>query len=137
MIETDLHREFEASQTRAREAMDILLAQGVSVTAFMVSAWPGLERVAPVGRLWHPHPDGQAAIVLPVWRGPGPLYEDDPVLVDLVAFRTARPDRWFYRDGAPGLVLGDDRLDQRWSPGRRFGCLSRRSHGCKPGAGAP
>jgi hypothetical protein len=110
-IETELLRDLEAAQTRSREAMDILLAQGVSVTAFMTSGWPGVDRIVTVERLWRPDPDGQDMIILPVWLGPGPLCDDDPILVDLIAFQVEQPDRWHYRDGKPGLVLGDDQLD--------------------------
>ena len=112
MNELDLLRELEAAQARAREAMDLLLALDVGVTAFMTSAWPGMERITTVGRLWHPDPCGLDAIVLPVWRGPGPLYDADPVLIDLIAFAAEHPDRWYYSDGKPGLVLGDGHLDQ-------------------------
>jgi hypothetical protein len=109
-IETDLIRDFEASQTRAREAMDMLLALDVEVTSFLVSGWPGVDRVTTVGRLWHPDPCGKDMIILPVWRGPGPLYEPDPILIDLLAFTTGDPDTWYYRVGGPGPVLGDDHL---------------------------
>ena len=112
ITEIDLHRDFEAAQARAREAMDLLLAMNVEVTAFMTSGWPGVERVTTVSRLWHPNPSGQDMIILPVWRGPGPLYEADPIMVDLLAWAAAEPDRWYYRDGAAGLVLGDDHLGQ-------------------------
>jgi hypothetical protein len=112
MNELDLLRDLEAAQARAREAMDLLEAAGVSVTAFMTSGWPGIERVATVGRLWHPHPSGTNMVVLPAWLGPGPLYHDDPLLVDLIAFTVDLPEVWLYRDGKPGLVLGDDHLEQ-------------------------
>ena len=109
-IETDLHREFEAAQGRGRKAMDHLVAAGVSVSSFMTSGWPGCDHVATVGRLWHPHPDGRAMIILPVWREPGPLYNDDPRLIDLLAFTVEQPTLWFYRDGVAGLILGDGHL---------------------------
>ena len=122
LTELDLLRDFEASQARARQAMDLLLAEGVSVTAFMTSGWPGVDRLATVGRLWHPHPSGQDMVILPVWRGPGPLYEADPILADLIAFTTAQPDHWFYRLGVQGLVLGDDHLGHALA-GRLAICL--------------
>jgi hypothetical protein len=112
LTEVDLHRELEAAQSRAREAMDVLVARGVSVTTFMKSGWPGVERVATVGRLWHPDPCGKAMVILPAWLASGPLYESDPILADLIAFAVDQPDRWHYRDGKPGLVLGNDHLDQ-------------------------
>jgi hypothetical protein len=111
MGELMLLREFEAAQARAHEAMDLLVTKGVSVSSFMTSGWPGVDSVKVVGRLYHPHPHGYAMIILPVWYGHGPLYLDSPVLADLVAFRVDQPDRWFYRDGKPGLVLGNESLD--------------------------
>jgi hypothetical protein len=112
LTELELVRDFEAAQTRARESMDLLLAQGVNVTAFTVSGWPGVERAVATGRLFHPNPTGTDMVVLPIWHGQGPLYNPDPVLADLLAFQTDQPGRWYYRDGKPGLVLGDDMLDQ-------------------------
>ena len=64
MTETDLLRDLEAAQTRSREAMDHLVAAGVNVAAFMVSGWPGIDRVAEVVRLHEIYRLEPSAIVL-------------------------------------------------------------------------
>ena len=105
MSELDLRRELHHAQRREIEVMHVLEAAGVSVSAFMVSGWPGVARVKVVERLYHPHPMGRDMVILPAWLGAGPLY-DNPVLADLLAFDAARPARWFNRIGESGLVLG-------------------------------
>ena len=34
---------------------------------------------------------------------------ESPEILDLIAFRTDAPDKWWYRVGEPGLILGEDR----------------------------
>ena len=117
LSELDLCREMHHAQRREIEAMRVLEGAGVSVSAFMVSGWPGLSKVKVVGRIWQPHPLGRDAIVLPAWHGVGPLYLDSPVLADLLAFTVVQPSRWYYRLGEPGLVLGAEFLDHALTTG--------------------
>lgn len=69
----------------------------------------GVERidVDDAGRWW-PDPDGKAALVVPVIeRGE---------LLDIVAFRSSNPARWWWRIGC-GSMLGDDLLNDVWPIG--------------------
>lgn len=65
----------------------------------------GVANVRPIDDgLYVPDGDGFPALVVPVF--------EDGQLVDLVAFRTAEPERWWLRKGVGGL-LG---LYRGWSP---------------------
>ena len=69
----------------------------------------GVERidVDDAGRWW-PAEDGKAAMVVPVIeRGE---------LIDIVAFRSSRPERWWWRVGC-GSLLGADLLNDVWPIG--------------------
>jgi hypothetical protein len=66
----------------------------------------GVERidVDDAGRWW-PAPDGKPALLIPVMeRGE---------LIDIVAFRTSAPARWWWRIGC-GSLLGADLLNDGW-----------------------
>jgi hypothetical protein len=60
-----------------------------------------------------PEPTGTPAFILPVWTGPAPsIYSgvENPVLIDMIAWRPDDPARWWYRTGE-GDALGIDNLD--------------------------
>lgn len=69
----------------------------------------GVERidVDDAGRWW-PDPEGNPAVVVPVVE-----YGD---LIDIVAFRTSAPQRWWWREGC-GSLLGADLLNDGWPVG--------------------
>ena len=71
-------------------------------------------RIKTTCRVWEPDFAGFPAVVMPIWGGPAPsIYQavERPQLADLIAWRSAEPQRWWYRVGAYGAVLGADNLD--------------------------
>ncbi len=71
----------------------------------------GVERIATVGRLYTPSPEGFPAIILAAWMpAPPSIYcsVENPVILDLIALRLDQPETWRCRIGEPGLVLGED-----------------------------
>ncbi len=74
-------------------------------------AW---SRITTAGRAFDFDHGGIPAIVQPVWRGPAPSIEcgvEHPILCDLIAWRPAEPDRWWYRWGSDSPALGDHHLE--------------------------
>lgn len=93
----------------------------MGVSSEIIFDWAlGVDRICPNGRTYQPG-DGSGALIVPVfeWQSLRPnldhrgqlLPEDEwpepeIILVDLVAFKLAQPDRWWLRRGEPALVLG-------------------------------
>lgn len=93
--------------------IDHLLAIGVTgeaiVTLGQYQLPFGIERIDTddAGRWW-PCADGKTALLIPVIeRGE---------MIDIVAFRSSAPARWWWRDGC-GALLGADLLNDVWPIG--------------------
>ena len=104
--------EFEAAyrnRTQAHRAH--LAAAGITFEAMLRAGDLGVERIATTGRNYMPSPEGFPAIIVAAWSPAAPsIYcaVEDPEIVDLIAFRTDDPGCWWYRNGEPDLILGED-----------------------------
>lgn len=118
---TPISRDLEAACANVRQShIDRLLALGVSPVALASLG----ARQLPFGALtidvddagrWWPDADGFPAMVVPV-RERG----DD---IDIIAFRTDAPARWWWRIGCASM-LGADLLDGTFFPGDRLRVVS-------------
>ncbi len=112
-MRSDLAAEFDlAWRNRTQEHRKHLADAGITFQAMLRAGDLGVERIATTGRLYVPSPDGFPAVILAVWApAPPSIYcaVENPVIMDLIAFRTDAPATWWYRIGEPGLVLGEDR----------------------------
>ncbi len=91
----------------------LLEQQGVTREAIHRAGGLAVARIGTTGRLWMPEPTGTPAFILPVWDGPAPsIYSgvENPVLIDMIAWRPDDPTRWWYRTGE-GAALGIDNLN--------------------------
>ena len=108
----DLHGEFDrAWRNRSQEHRQHLADAGITFQAMLRAGDLGVERISTTGRLYMPSPDGFPAVILAIWSPAPPsnyCAVEDPEIVDLIAFRTDVPDKWWYRVGEPGLMLGED-----------------------------
>ncbi len=98
-----------ASDLNARQRQ-VLFDLGVSWEAIR-RAGLGVTRIQTAGRTYLPSADGHRHIVQPVWAGSGPSIsagDEQPQLLDLLAWHPDAPDLWLYRVGRPGMVLGED-----------------------------
>ena len=89
-------------------------ALGVTRDAVHRCGGLGWARVSITGRLYMPSNAGEVMMIQPAWAGPAPsIYQAvlDPQLADLLAWHPDRPERWYYRLGTPGAVLGGENLD--------------------------
>ena len=94
---------------------DRLRSFGVEHEALVRCGYLTPARVRIDGNLFDFDEDGIGMLVQPVWIGPIPSPHeliDDPILGDLIAWRLDDPDRWYWRRGEHGLVLGDDNLSR-------------------------
>ena len=94
----------------------LLERQGVTRDAIHRAGGQAVARISTAGRLWMPEPTGTPAFILPVWDGPAPsIYcgVENPVLIDMIAWRPDDPARWWYRQGEVDVdvVLGKAHLD--------------------------
>ncbi len=112
-MRTKLAAEFDlAWRNRTQEHRKHLADAGITFQAMLSAGDLGVERIATTGRLYTPSPAGFPAIILAVWSpAPPSIYcaVEDPEILDLIAFRTDDPGRWWYRFSEPGLILGKDR----------------------------
>ena len=101
----DLHAEFELAYRNWTPEHDRHLAKaGISVEAVVRAGDYGVQRIDTTGRLYQPSLRGFPAYILGV-RALGLNRE----ILDLIAVRVDSPERWWYRVGEPGLILGEDR----------------------------
>ena len=113
MTSADLEAEMASSISRVRqEHIDRLLALGVPGASIA-----DLGAIQPVFGISHAMPepsrhyqpgDGPPHVVMPVL--------DMGDMIDLIAWRTTNPARWFWRTGL-GWALGTDWLLPRWDDG--------------------
>jgi hypothetical protein len=105
------------AMSNVRQAhIDHVLALGVSPEAIAglgTRQMPfGVERIGTddAGRWW-PDPEGKPAVVVPVieWGE----------LIDIVAFRSSQPARWWWRVGC-GSILGADVMERSVWPGDKL-----------------
>ena len=109
----DLGREWLALPDAGLGDRQLLGQQGVTHEAIHRAGGLAVARIRTTGRLWVSEPAGMPAFILPVWDGPAPsIYSgvENPVLIDMIAWRPDDPARWWYRTGE-GAVLGVDHLD--------------------------
>ncbi len=108
----DLIAEFDlAYRNRSQEHRQHLADAGITFQAMLRAGDLGVERIDASGRLYMPSPTGFPAVILAIWSPAAPsIYcaVEDLEIVDLIAFRTDDPGRWWYRMGEPGLILGED-----------------------------
>ena len=113
MMTINLHAEFDvAYRNRSQEHRQHLANAGISFQAMLRGGDLGVERIDTSGRLYMPSPTGFPAVILAVWSpAPPSIYcaVDNPEILDLIAIRTDVPEKWWYRIGEPGLILGEDR----------------------------
>ncbi len=110
----DLSREWLALPDAGPGDRQLLEQQGVTREAIHRAGGLAVARIGTTGRLWMPEPTGTPAFILPVWNGPAPsIYSgvENPVLIDMIAWRPDDPTRWWYRQGEVDLVLGAEHLD--------------------------
>ena len=109
----DLASEFDLAVANLNpDHFRYLAGAGVSFETVCRAGYVGVERIARTGRLYMPAPDGFPALIMAAWSpAPPSIYcaVESPEIPDLIAFRTDAPDKWWYRVGEPGLVLGEDR----------------------------
>lgn len=118
---TPISRDLKAALANTRQPhIDRLRSLGVSPAALATLG----TRQLPFGAMtidtddagrWWPDAEGFAAMVVPV-RERG----DD---IDVIAFRTAAPARWWWRIGCASM-LGADLLDRTFLPGDRLHVVS-------------
>ncbi len=108
----NLAAEFDlAYRNRTQAHRQHLVEGGITFQAILRAGDLGVERIATMGRLYTPSPEGFPAVILAIWSpAPPSIYcaVDDPEILDLIAIRTDDPGRWWYRMGEPGLILGED-----------------------------
>lgn len=103
----DLLREWYRRPGLTERQLARLAELGVSPLAQELAGGVWFERVATAGRLYTPDPAGQVFLLVPVWHGSAPSFfceVDEPLLSDLVAFRTMEPERFYYRTGNAGFL---------------------------------
>ena len=109
----NLAAEFDhAYRNRSQEHRQHLADVGVTFQAMLRAGDLGVERICTSGRLYVPSPGGFPAIILAIWSpAPPSIYRavENPVVTDLIAFRTDDRGRWWHRIGEPDLILGEDR----------------------------
>ncbi len=91
----------------------LLEQQGVAREAVHRAGGLAVARIGTTGRLWMPEPTGTPSFIQPVWDGPAPsIYcgVENPVLIDMIAWRPDDPPCWWYRTG-DSHALGADHLD--------------------------
>ena len=113
MLPHDLIREWLALPSPGAGDLRLLDRHGVTREAVHRAGGLAIARISTAGRLWMPEPTGTPAFILPVWDGPAPsIYTsvENPVLIDMIAWRPDGPATWWYRTGE-GAVLGADNLD--------------------------
>ncbi len=113
MLPHDLIREWLALPSPGVGDLRLLGRHGVTRGAVHRAGGLAVTRTSTTGRLWAPSPTGTPAFILPVWNGSAPsIYcgVENPVLIDMLAWRPADPACWWYRTGE-GAVLGLDNLD--------------------------
>ena len=96
---------------------------GVTSAAWIRAGHLATPRVQMVGRLYIPDPFGEPALVMRVYHGAPPSFENpDPSVPigDLLAFHLEEPDRWYLRRGEWGLVLGMDQFNEAMVTGSRI-----------------
>ncbi len=114
MNSLDLTREWLSIPSPGAGDLQLLAELGVTRETRHRAGGLAVARISTVGRLWTPEPNGTPAFVLPVWDGPAPsIYcgVENPVLIDMIAWRPDDPARWWYRQGAVDAVLGAGHLD--------------------------
>ena len=115
-----LLREWMALADLNARHRDDLEAEGVTREAIHVAGGLAWARIAPAGRTFIRSDAGKIHLIQPVWNGPAPsIYEavEDPILMDLIAWRLDDPTTWFYRVSAQGAVLGSEALDSAHAEG--------------------
>ena len=91
----------------------LLEQQGVTREVIHRAGGLAVARISTVRRVWMPEPNGTPAFILSIWNGAAPsIYcgVENPVLIDMIAWRPDDPARWWYRTGE-GAVLGVEHLD--------------------------
>ncbi len=110
----NLAAEFDlAWRNRTQEHRQHLADAGITFQAMLRAGDLGVERINASGRLYMPSADGFPAIILAIWSpAPPSIYcaVENPVITDLIAFRTDAPVTWWYRIGESDVVLGTDHL---------------------------
>lgn len=114
LSEPDLVAELDQARRQLnRIGRERLQQIGVTLEAELRVGGLGVERIQTAGRTYLPDPLGFSALIVPAWRGlPPNIYDGhtNAPLVDLIAFRTDAPWRWWYRVAAPFVCLGDQHL---------------------------
>ena len=114
MLAHDLAHEWLALPDIGGGDRQLLERHGVTRETVHRAGGLAVARIGTTGRLWMPEPTGTPAFVLPVWAGGAPsIYfgVENPVLIDMIAWRPDDPARWWYRQGDVDLVLGAGHLD--------------------------
>lgn len=121
LLEPDLQGELDRAVARIATDRHHLRRLGISVEAEAHAGFIGAELIQPAGRLYLPHPAGFGALILAVWSGEPPsalATRGDGVLLDLLAFNTGEPGRWWRRMGIADAVLGAENYHVALDTGR-------------------
>ncbi len=114
MFPHDLIRDWLALPDIGHGDHRLLEQHGVTREAIQRAGGLAVARIGTVGRLWVPEPTGTPAFILPVWAGVAPsIYQvvENPVLIDMIAWRPDDPASWWYRQGEVDVDLGAGHLD--------------------------
>ena len=114
MIDLDLMREWLALPSPGAGDLRLLAQHGVAREAIHRAGGLAVARIDTGGRLWAPEPAGTPAFILPVWDGPAPsIYcgVENPMLIDMIAWRPDDARRWWCRQDDFDSALGADHLD--------------------------
>ncbi|MFN3619607.1 hypothetical protein [Sphingorhabdus sp.] len=108
-----LERDLMAAQRNVRQVhIDRLLDLGLTSPALAKVGYSqlpfGVLRIATDDARWWPDPEGFSAMVVPVL--------ENGREIDIVAFRTHQPARWWWRIGC-ATFLGADLLHSLWEDG--------------------
>lgn len=121
LLETDLLAEYDQAVANIASDRHHLRDLGVTLEAEARAGFIGCDLIRTSGRLYWPDPAGFGALILGVWADEPPsvlAQTDNFVLMDLIAFNTTRPDRWWYRRAVQFAVLGAHHLHLAMDSGR-------------------
>ncbi len=120
MLPHDLIREWLTLPSPGAGDRGLLENLGVSGESIHRTGGLAVARIGTAGRLWMPEPTGTPAFILPIWDGPAPsIYcgVENPVLIDMIAWRPDGTGCWWYRQGEVDVVLGKAHLDDAHTEG--------------------
>ena len=114
MNSMDFTREWLLLPSPGAGDLQLLAELGVAREAIHRAGGLAVARISTVGRVWMSEPNGTPAFILSIWNDTTPsIYcgVENPVLIDMIAWRPDDPTRWWYRLGEVDVALGAEHLD--------------------------